>query len=76
MAVENLMIQAASSGIGSVCMGRPTTFNKHKRQIKQLVGVEKSYEVPYMIAVGYPVKSYELYAIPKRKPREAVMEHL
>jgi nitroreductase len=76
MAVENLMIQAASHKIGSVCMGRPTTFNKHKRKIKQLVGVEKSYEVPYIIAVGYPVKPYEAYKIPKRKPGETVLEHL
>ena len=76
MAVENLMIQAASRKIGSVCMARPTTFNKHKRQIKQLVGVEKSYEVPYIIAVGYPSKPYEVCTIPKRKLREAVLEYL
>ena len=74
MAAQNLMIQAASRKIGSVCMGRPTIFNKHRKQIKQVVGVDDSYEVPYIIAVGYPAKSNEEHAIPKRKPCEDILE--
>ncbi len=67
MAIQNLMIEATCHGIGSVCMGRPTTFNKHKKRIKQLAQIGKSYEVPYIIAVGYPAEAYEEYAIPGRK---------
>ena len=73
MAIQNLMIQATCQGIAGLCMGRPTTFNKHKKRIKQLVGIEKGYEVPYIIAVGYPVEAYEEYAIPERKALRDIM---
>ena len=73
MACQNLMLEAVNRGLGSVCIGRPTTFNTHKKKIKQLVDIPRAYEIPYLIAVGYP--SLVPYK-PKRKPLEEFMERI
>ncbi len=74
MAVENLILEAAENQLGSVCMGRPTTFNKHKKQIKQLIRIPKNYEIPYIVAVGLPTKSLSLYKTPEKKSLNEIME--
>lgn len=74
MAVQNLMLEATANELGSVCIGRPTTFNKYKKQIKDLIGIEKNYEIPYIVALGYSVKSLKEYYVPKRKSIEEVMK--
>lgn len=71
MAVENLMLEATANELGSVCIGRATSLKKYKKQIKNLIAIEKNYEVPYIVAVGY-TKPLEQRPIPKRKSIEEI----
>ena len=76
MAIQNMMVEAAARGIGSVCTGRATAFGKQRKQIKQLIGTDRDYEIPYIVVVGYSAKPYEEYAVPTRKPNEQVMVYV
>ncbi len=73
MACQNLMLEAVNQDLASVCVGRPTVFNSHRKKIKKLANVLGAYEVPYLIVVGYP--SLVPYR-PKRKPLEEVMKRI
>ena len=73
MAVQNLMLEATSHNIGTVCMGRPTRFKKQRQRMRKIAQVEKGYEIPYIIATGYTLKPNEQYEAPERKTIEEVM---
>ncbi len=73
MAVENLMLEAASQSIATVCMGRITTFGAHRKKIAKAVAVDKDYAIPYLIALGYPKKPYDQYEKPPRKSVDEVV---
>jgi len=73
MAVQNLMLEATSRNIGTVCMGRPTRFKKQREQMSRVAELEKGYEIPYIIAAGYSLKPNEQYDVPERKAIEEVM---
>ena len=73
MAVQNLMLEATSRNIGTVCMGRPTRFKSQRQQMRKIAQLEKGYEIPYIIAAGYSLKPTEQYEVPERKTIEEVM---
>jgi nitroreductase len=73
MAVQNLMLEAISRNIGTVCMGRPTRFKKQREQMGKIVQLEKGYDIPYIIAAGYSLKPNEQYEVPERKTIDQVM---
>jgi len=72
MAVQNMMLEAASCNIASVCMGRPTRFKSQREKMRKVARVEKGYEVPYIIAVGFAPKPNEQYEVPERKKYDQV----
>ena len=76
MAVQNLMLEATSRNIASVCMGRPTRFKSQREQMRKVSQVEKSYEIPYIIAIGYSLKPNEQYDVPERKEVDQIMVQL
>jgi nitroreductase len=76
MAVQNLMLEATCQNIGTVCMGRPTRFKSQREQMRKIAQVDKGYEIPYLIAVGYSLKPNEEYEVPERKPVGEMMIQL
>lgn len=72
MAVQNMMLEAVSRNIATVCMGRPTRFKKQRMQMKKIAQVGDDYEIPYIIAAGYALKPNEQYDVPERKNIEEV----
>lgn len=73
MAVQNLMLEATRRNIASVCMGRPTRFKKQREQMRKIIQLESSHDIPYIIALGYAPKPNEEYEIPERKPVSDIM---
>jgi nitroreductase len=61
MAAENLMLQAHSLGLGSCCM---TGALAARKQLAEIVGLNKKREIICLITVGYPAESP---AAPARK---------
>ncbi|MBW8035590.1 MAG: nitroreductase family protein [Planctomycetes bacterium] len=73
MAVQNLMLEATRRNIATVCMGRPTRFKKQRDQMRKIIQLENSHDIPYIIAIGYAPKPHEEYEIPERKPIKEIM---
>lgn len=73
MAVQNLMLEAARRNIATVCMGRPTRFKKQRDQMRKIVQLENTHDIPYIVAIGYAPKTHEEYEIPERKPVRDIM---
>jgi len=61
MAAENLMLQAHGLGLGSCCM---TGALAARKQLAEIVGLNKKREIICLITVGYPAESP---AAPARK---------
>ena len=73
MAVQNLMLEATRRNIATVCMGRPTRFKKQRDQMRKIIQLESSHDIPYIIAIGYAPKPNEQYETPERKPVSDIM---
>jgi len=74
LAAENLMIEAAARSLGTLMMGRPTALPKHRRTLRRLAGVEKNYEIPWIIGIGKPAKPLAQMKAPPRKPMEEIVQ--
>ncbi len=70
MACQNIMLEATSENIGSICLGRPTSFFTDEHKIKKLLEIPRIYQIPYLIIVGY---SDLTLSTPKRKPIEQIL---
>lgn len=67
LAIENLMLYAHSIGLGSSCMTGPLVAVD---ELRQLLGVPRSWHVACVIALGYPD---EAPVAPSRKPAASVI---
>lgn len=64
---ENMMLSAASMGVGSICLGSPVRFildSPRKDEILSLLGFSEGYELCLCVGFGYAEES------PAAKPRD------
>lgn len=64
---ENMMLSAASLGVGSVCLGSPVRFindNPACAPVLEKLGFSKGYELALCVGFGYPDET------PDAKPRD------
>ena len=64
---ENIMLAAQSLGLGTCCLGAPTRYLNSAPEaapFRQELGINPSYQILYMIAVGYPDET------PAARPRD------
>ena len=64
---ENIMLAAQSLGLGTCCLGAPTRYLNSAPEAapyRERLGINPSYQILYMIAVGYPDET------PAARPRD------
>jgi len=69
-AVENILLAATASGLGSVWMCRPLRVEKTLNELRELFNIPPKYEIIGIIALGYPDEK------PKPKERKPLKETL
>jgi len=69
-AVENILLAATASGLGSVWVCRPLRVEKTLNELRVLFNIPSKYEVVGIIALGYPDEK------PKPKERKPLKEIL
>ena len=69
-AVENILLAATASGLGSVWVCRPLRVEKTLNELRELFNIPPKYEIIGIIALGYPDEK------PKPKQRKPLKETL